>query len=301
VPMRYLYSLVRFVPDPARGEFVNVGVIVGSDEAREWEFRAIENLQRARHLDDPGRRSLAAVTDFVERLANEVDEFSEATEEGYTPQGFVSEAWLTMLQEDMERVVQLTPLVPIRADSAEEALSRLFQQLVVDPVQERLSYLRKTRAAAALRRAYLFADLIDPERYVFENVRVRAGSHGSHLDFAVANGTVVQLAQTWSFQVPDQTRLIERVRSWGWTMERLKASGGEVTLPGDRVQQVARGVDIEVVFVPPREEQRDDSAFRDALGVFDEIGASAVPLKEAATVAARASVLLAPHLHHERE
>ena len=25
--MRYLYSVVRFVPDPARGEFVNVGAI----------------------------------------------------------------------------------------------------------------------------------------------------------------------------------------------------------------------------------------------------------------------------------
>ena len=34
--MRFVYSLVRFVPDPARGEFVNVGAIAGSEESSDW-------------------------------------------------------------------------------------------------------------------------------------------------------------------------------------------------------------------------------------------------------------------------
>ena len=32
--MRYLYNLIRFVSEPATGEFVNIGAIAGSDAAR---------------------------------------------------------------------------------------------------------------------------------------------------------------------------------------------------------------------------------------------------------------------------
>ncbi len=45
--MRYVYSLVRFVPDPARGEFVNVGAIAGSEDGAEWQIRQVENTVRA--------------------------------------------------------------------------------------------------------------------------------------------------------------------------------------------------------------------------------------------------------------
>jgi hypothetical protein len=50
--VRHIYSVVRFVPDPARGEFVNVGAIVGSEESSEWGLRQIENPVRARAVDD---------------------------------------------------------------------------------------------------------------------------------------------------------------------------------------------------------------------------------------------------------
>ena len=35
--MRYVYSVVRFVPDPIKGEFVNVGLIAGTPgDQRTW-------------------------------------------------------------------------------------------------------------------------------------------------------------------------------------------------------------------------------------------------------------------------
>src|ERR671914_28990 len=52
--MSFQFSLIRFVPDPARGEFVNIGAVAGSDEAREWELRLVSNLSRAKALDDRG-------------------------------------------------------------------------------------------------------------------------------------------------------------------------------------------------------------------------------------------------------
>lgn len=293
--MRYVYSIVRFVPEPASGEFVNVGVIVGSDEAREWDVRAA-NLQRARHLDNPDRRSLAAITDFIESVSTRIDEYWLAVEEeedGASNLEPPTEDWLDDLHSRMEHVVQVTAPVPVQAESAQEALEFIFGHLVVDRSQERLPYLRRTRAAAALRLAYRVAALTEPEEpFVFEKVRVRSGPHTSQLDFAVANGQVVQLAQAWSFQVPDQKRLVERVRSWGWTMERLMEDGGQLLLPGDRAEHVDGTVDLEVVYVPPRAAQSDSSAYEDAFGVFSEIGAVVSPMDEVDAVAQRAAELL---------
>ncbi len=285
---KYLYSVVRFVPDPARGEYVNVGVIVGSDEAREWEFRAAESLLRARRLDHPERPSLPAVAGFIESLGRQVDDFSEAVEDGDPPPEGLSEAWLFDEHRSLEHVVQMSRPTPVRASSATEAVSLVFNELVVEPLQERLPYLRRTRAAAALRQAYKTERAVP----VFESVRIEAGSHGTQVDFVVANGHVVQLAQAWSFQVPDQKRLVERIRSWGWTMERLAEVGGIVRLPGNRAEHVDAGVNLEIVYVAPREEQVDSSAFSDGMSVFDEVGAHVLPHESAAEIAQRAVELL---------
>jgi hypothetical protein len=45
--MRYVYSVVRYVPNPASGEFVNIGVIAGSDETGDWSLRQAGNQRRA--------------------------------------------------------------------------------------------------------------------------------------------------------------------------------------------------------------------------------------------------------------
>ena len=49
--MTYFFSMLRFVPDPARGEFVNIGAIAGDEETQDWELRLISNLKRARSID----------------------------------------------------------------------------------------------------------------------------------------------------------------------------------------------------------------------------------------------------------
>lgn len=45
--MRFVYSVVRFVPHPARGEFINVAAIVGSEALGVWKSRRVGNAHRA--------------------------------------------------------------------------------------------------------------------------------------------------------------------------------------------------------------------------------------------------------------
>ena len=97
--MRYTYSVIRFVPDPVRGEFVNVGVLAGSDESSEWELRTVENLKRARAVDDKGL--LGLVWSFVNDIGRKADRYAEAVQTSFfdeTDDG-LSEEWLHVLPE----------------------------------------------------------------------------------------------------------------------------------------------------------------------------------------------------------
>ena len=53
---RYLYSIIRCLPDPQTGEFVNVGVIAGDPATGDWAVRRLSNIERIRRFALEGRR-----------------------------------------------------------------------------------------------------------------------------------------------------------------------------------------------------------------------------------------------------
>lgn len=131
--MSFQFSLIRFVPDPARGEFVNIGAVPGSDEACEWELRLISNLSRAKALDERGVLSeafehAASLEDNIaalDRLPN--DEGVEA----------ISFELLRRRAADMQNFVQVSVPAPVASDSAEAALDLVFDQLILDAAPRR--------------------------------------------------------------------------------------------------------------------------------------------------------------------
>lgn len=286
--MRFVYSVVRFVPDPARGEFVNVGAIVGSEESSEWDYRQIANPVRARAIDD--RKALEAVWAFLDEVGRDIYEYEMATEQLLISPVELSEAWLERLFTDHRNIVQLSPPTPMVAPSAEEALDRIFEYMIIDPAQRKYRFRKKHAALAAVRAAYRRHGVREQVN-LRQRVAVQTENHSERFDFAVTNGHVLQLTQTWSFQVPDQESLAEQVKAWGWTVRDLKQHGGQATVPDGSRFDVTTDVDVEVVFVPPAEGQ-DAPAMRDAYSVFNELGVHQAPVDEADEVGQRASELL---------
>ena len=129
--MKYIYSVVRFVPDAVRGECVNVGMIVGSDETSEWELRVAGNSRRARALDD--KRLLPAVWDFIDDLGRRLDGYSEAMQGNEQPEESISEEWLHSIWERSQNVVQLSFPAPILAEGVDNAFQKLFPEFIVEP------------------------------------------------------------------------------------------------------------------------------------------------------------------------
>lgn len=287
--MRYIYSVVRFVPDTVRGEFVNVGVLAGSDESSEWDIRTVGNQKRARSLDEKGL--LGLVWSFVDDIGREVDRHTEAVQKSLfdSTGSKISEEWLTELSQQSRNVVQFSTPAVIVAGDIDEALNDLFEQFIVDPESRRFTFKKKHVALAAVRRAYREAGL-RPQEHFEEGANVKGQHHKERFDFVVANGRAVQLAQTWSFQVPNQEDLTEQVKAWAWTVGDIRHHGGTAETATRRIE-VPHDVDIEVVYVPPAN-GGPRVALNEALAAFQEINVRSVEANQATRVGLQASELI---------
>ena len=260
--MAFQFSLIRFVPDPARGEFVNIGAVAGSDEAQEWELRLVSNLSRAKALDDRGVLSNAFA--YAAGLEDHIAALDLLPETG-GPEPISSEL-LRQRALEMHNIFQFSPPAPIAADSAGAALELVFDQLVLDAARKSFPFEKKHRAQGAARRAYQAHEV--PAGSVRERAPVRSGVFDGVFDFAVHNGRTVQLVQCWSFQLPNQADLAEQVKAWSWLVHEVRQAGGELTT-GDREVEVPAGLEIFAIAIPPVPDA-ESPAYEEAKAAFAE-------------------------------
>jgi len=288
--MRYLYSVIRFVPDPVSGESLNLGVIAGSDDTGEWELRRGDISKRLRLFDT--RRVLPHVLAYVEELARAIDDYGAAVDEDLPAAVEVSEAWLKDIARGAQNMVQFSMPAPIDAESLDEVLGVALEQFVV-PVDGEAGAergLNKRSAVTATRRAYLDRGLRDGQHFQQRAAVTGPAQRHEAFDLAVYNGHVLQLVQGWSFQAALEDNLSRRVRAWAWMVRGLRDQGGFATL-GVRKVEVLSDVDIEAVYIPPAA-GGGSTVLDEALSAFEELRVKAVPIDDASAVAARASELL---------
>jgi hypothetical protein len=279
----YQFSLIRFVPDPARGEFVNIGAVVGDDEARDWDLRLISNLRRARALDRDG--VLPAALGFVAHLDQRVGAIEQPP---YLEPEPLTVDWLRRTSQEMQNIIQLSTPAPLVADSTEAALDLIFGELVVDPEAQEFRFEKKHRAQRSARVAYRAHEI--PREAVEERAKVSSGVYGDTFDFAVHNGRAVQLVQCWSFQLPNQNELAEQVRSWSWVVHELRRGGGVVGTAGGELE-ISEGAEIAAICILPRE-GGEFSAYAEAQDAFTENRVTQLTPEEADGLGARAAQLL---------
>lgn len=290
--IRYVYSVVRFVPDPARGEFVNVGAVVGSDDTSEWDVRQVNSLRRAKAIDDS--RCLSAVSSVIEDLTGTIADYADALELAVSTEGLdePSEDWLRSLNGFYQHVVQISPPASVVCNTLEDAFKLVFDEVLVDEASSRKPYVRRTVASNQLKLAYKAQNLVRNTQF-FERVHIASGRFEETLDFAVVGKSILQLAQAWSFSLPDQSDISQRIRAWAWTMGHLHENGGEVSYQNQSFRVHKGDIPaLEVVYVPPNTDYGNE-AFDEAQAVFKEINATMSPMSEVNEVAARAQLALA--------
>lgn len=284
---RYLYSVVRCVPDPRTGEFLNVGAIAGDPITGDWSIRQISNATRIRRLADPS--VVAAVHGWMAWVGEQVDDQLSLLDEGDgEPLG---EDWLLALHREQRNVVQLSKPVPVIADNVDDALTLVFDQMIIDPLPRGYKFVTKHRVLAEVREAYRQAHIED--KHVRPRVEVYVGDRvHSPVDFAVTNRTVVQLTQAWSFQKATVSEVSTQVKAWGYALRRVRDGDEARVLNGNhKAAAVPENVSIDVVVAEPKTSEQED-VFGEALQVFSNLDASVRGLDDVHEVGERAAALL---------
>jgi hypothetical protein len=289
---RYFYSLVRCVPDPRTGEFINVGAICGDPDSGDWSMRQVSNESRVRRLS--GQAQLEAVHRFLTEVGIKLDEARSVLESEGTSE-MLDEQWLKALHQDHRNVVQLSAPTVMAAENAEMALDILFAGQVIDPaqqVQSREPAITKGTVLSDLRRAYQRARV--DNKYIHQKAELYVGGHlHAPLDFAIIAGETLQIAQGWSFRRAEIGELSMQVKAWAFPIGRLRdGDDARVISAGDSVNRVARDVDVEVIVAEPRTSEQI-VAYEEASQVFAKLGASVRTLEEADKVSRQAAELVA--------
>jgi hypothetical protein len=144
------------------------------------------------------------------------------------------------------------------------------------PIDLEFGTFQKLASLSALRNAFADAEL--PQQVLHDRgVRAVVGRQQVAIDFAVANGTLVQLAHGWSFQSNEPTITVQQIKAWSWTLRDVRDGDGTVQVRdrGElRSYDVPADLAIDVVYVPPETDEGRRS-LDEALEVFDHLNVTA--------------------------
>jgi len=284
----YLYWLVRYVPDVARGERVNVAVVVGRDGG-DWAIRVAPDLRRASRLGGDA----TALRPWLERLERSIHDFEHPPLDLFaTSDVRVSRSWLELLSHRFNNVLQVSGAAPVAAASAKEGVDFLFPVLVATPEPLHRS---RTRARIVTDMAELFVRTGNFEvgNTLIRRPAARVGRQRGHFDFAVVDDGVDQLSQAFAFDVRNTDALEQELQSWNFIVSRLRQDGAAIGT-GNRAHTADAEVPIAVAFQEPagRTDARRDDVFAAALEAWNVLGVRAVPSSQLDLIAREARELV---------
>ncbi|GAA1908295.1 hypothetical protein GCM10009688_10520 [Arthrobacter gandavensis] len=265
--MFYQYWVVRYVPDPIRGEFVNIALLVGKD-GHDWAFRPVSNLQRASRLGgDPT---------IAKYWLGELEKMVGTLRAGGAPRSepslvlladserSLSAAAISRIASRLNNAVQISAPYPMEADSAAAGLSMLFEHLIADP-QVKPRELFGTRVSnfvsTELRRV-----LPDSGVALRSRPQIRVGTIPRTANFAITDNAVEQITNAWSFNLSDVDKVSTEIQAWVAHMDRLRRRGGILESRGQPPLSISPDVQLRVVYEEPRQESA-----RPALEIAKEV------------------------------
>jgi hypothetical protein len=285
--MRYEFWVIRYVPDPIRGEFANIGVIAGRDD--EWCVRRVSNLRRASRLGGSASATATFLTRVESTIDSRLDRVVTIVETDNRPFG---RGEIEDLRVRMNNVVQLSEARTVLADSAEEAAEMAFELMVVD-VDYEVRHRSRTIIVRELREAFsLRPELV---RHVASFQSATVGEQSGRVDFAVRNGEVRQLSQVWGFDIKNTRSLQVQVQAWNYLMGLLRQESGQLEPRGKSRRAPAllipKDVDINAVYTTPRTTEANKQ-LRIALDGWKRLNIRPVESSQASSIVDRAQTLV---------
>ena len=288
--MDYIYWLLRYVPDSLRGEFINIGVVVGQREGDDWALRRIHDLGRANRLGGDARRS----QNWLLRLQAMIDPQAVAHEPLFAyevgAERHLDAGWMERARRQQRNNIQISEPRPVRAVSASEAADQLFAVLVETP-KTREYPKGRGEAVRELRHALLMRL---PDANVQRGVRLNVGRQTARFDFAVGRQHISQLSHAVSFQVKNVDRVHQTLQASSYAVKRLRESGGQLDNPNRKRNNhfaLPANIPVRVLYMPPQTPPQIE-VWKGAIEAWQDLGIGAFEYGEEARIAEEAELLL---------
>lgn len=245
--MEQLYTawILRFVPNSARGEFINMGVLVGRDGG-DWALRHVTSLERAACLST-FRPEASELLSPVLGLAGTVNGLrpSDAVFSEFAEQASVGT--VRRIKAGLHNALQLSDEMPAIGENADDVAQLLYQHLVLEgPARERVS--ARDRMRARLRDAVQNAVGTHGAVKTRQRLVVADGSLDQRFDMTLQRTegahSPVMLAHCFSFQGM-QSPLKTQAQSWSFFVTQLRAHGA-VLMTGEGPARHSLRVDSEI-------------------------------------------------------
>jgi hypothetical protein len=277
----YAYSLVQYVPDPAREERMNVGVVVASPAG---DFLA-GKLATQRDLGRLRRLGLALETEPLARLGESLSVSAR------TPDQLVVNAGAPWTYEALRRAsaewggtLQFSAPRPVVHEQPDALLHDLYARLVADPAPRRQRARDRRWVNRRVREGLQSAlaarvPTADPTEHIQRNVRVAGVVETHQFDFQLLNGRPLQLVRTLSFEGANDAALRNEVDATAWAIEDVHRAHSDlpcavVTIGSsglvDRASRAYLAYGAELVREPELGDWLDIAATRLALALASE-------------------------------
>jgi len=240
----YHYWTVRFVPDVSRGEFTNVGVVVGRDGG-DWAVRLDQRFVRNHGDLSSDLRELASWSRHFERQVNGL---ASPRLDGRAPSTFGQmEHW----RRRQANAVQLGEPMPVLTASAAEGVRLLYPVLV-----ERVTSGRRGTYDRRSLRSRVQKFLVQDQGFVrgrdlFASADFTVGRQHGTFDLVRTSDRGPRITNVWAFNVLSLSALERDLQSWSYLVGRLRREGARTELTDGGYEALDRDVPIDVVVDVP--------------------------------------------------
>jgi Protein of unknown function (DUF3037) len=207
------YSVISYVPDPVRGETLNIGVLAVSDDGTYGRTRFAQNWNRVAAF---GSRQHVG---FLRMTAKEVSRSVPSTPELF-PAGMVTHEYLEHISADWRNIVQFSqPRSSLLG--VDQVVEKVFHRFVERPrrLRERHKSQLVQSAIQALDREVKSARGV----LVVERRLAIDGKHDSHeLEIGLKNGEIAMGADAISFKAQNVSELRTEIDAVAWLINDVR-------------------------------------------------------------------------------
>jgi len=248
--MTYQYWTIRFVPNVARGEFTNIGIVCGRD-GRDWAVRFDTRYIRNHGDWHNDVRELNPWISNFRRVVNQ-HRHEQLTKSG------MSVAYVEHFRSRQVNAIQFSERQSVDASSAEDGVNILFPHLVTRTTKRRRVGLTRARIRNEIRDYLVETEDFKVGYDLFLNTKASIGKQRGGFDLLRAGDEGRVLTNAWAFNVMTLEVLEREIQSWNYLVTRLRDTGGALSCPDGRTLHLEPDVPIQVVFDEPISERQTE-------------------------------------------